>query len=221
MRPPHTETALLARAHDLEGVTLAEIAVRHGIAVPADLRRAKGWIGALLETALGAEGGSDATWDFPALRIELKTIPVGPTGRPRESTGVCTVPQGAELQRPWAEAWLRAKLARVLFVPIAGSGPPGDRRVGAARLWSPSPAEEAVLQADWEQLREWLGAGQFDGIDATWGQALQVRPKAADARARQWAMDGDAEWVQVNPRGFYLRASFTAGILASARTTPA
>ena len=37
---------------------MREIAERLSVAVPPDLRRDKGWIGTLLETALGATGGS-------------------------------------------------------------------------------------------------------------------------------------------------------------------
>jgi len=192
---------------------MAWIAERVAVAVPPDLRREKGWVGTLLETALGATGGSAAQRDFPELGVELKTIPVAEDGRPRESTFVCTAPLGEELLVDWPRSWLRAKLARVLWVPIHGAGPPGERTVGTAVLWTPTAAQESVLQADWEELSDLLGLGHFDQLDARWGQALQVRPKAADSHARTWALDADAQWVQVNPRGFYLRTSFTRDIL--------
>jgi DNA mismatch repair protein MutH len=218
MRPPRTEAELLARAEALEGRTLGWIAERLDIAVPRDLRRQKGWIGELMEAALGATGGATAQRDFPELGIELKTIPVGPDGHPRESTFVCTAPLDAELLADWEETWVRAKLARVLWVPVVDVGPPGQRPVGAAVLWSPSPEQEAMLQADWEELADLLGLGHYDMVDARWGEALQVRPKAANSSERCWALDADAQWVQVNPRGFYLRTSFTREILAAAQT---
>jgi len=220
MHPPRDEAALLDRARALADRTLGWIAARVGVTVPPDLRKDKGWVGTLLETALGATGGSAAQRDFPALGIELKSIPLNDAGQPRESTFVCTAPLGPELLVDWDQSWLRAKLTRVLWVPIHGTGPPGERQVGAAVLWSPSPAQEAVLQADWEELSDLLGLGHFDQLDARWGQALQVRPKAADSHARTWALDANAQWVQVNPRGFYLRKSFTHSVLTAARNAP-
>ena len=200
----------------LHGRTLGWIAERVAVSVPPDLRRDKGWIGTLLEAALGATGGSAAQRDFPDLGIELKTIPMTDDGRPRESTFVCTAPLGQELLVEWDQSWLRAKLARVLWVPILGSGAPGERVVGSGVLWSPTAAQEAQLQADWEELSDLLGLGHFDALDARWGDALQVRPKAANSHARTWALNADAQWVQVNPRGFYLRKSFTEGVLRDA-----
>jgi DNA mismatch repair protein MutH len=198
----------------LEGRTLGWIAERLNLTAPPDLRRDKGWVGTLLETALGATGGSTAQRDFPYLGVELKSIPISGAGRPRESTFVCTAPLGPELLTDWEQSWLRAKLARVLWVPIGEPHqPPSARVVGAAVLWSPTPTQEGVLRADWEELSDLLGLGHFDTLDARWGQALQIRPKAADSHARTWALDADAQWVQVNPRGFYLRKSFTQQIL--------
>lgn len=213
MRPPRDIAELVERVQSLKGRQLQWIASHLDVEVPPDLRRDKGWIGTLLESALGATGGSAAVQDFPDLGVELKTIPVDDTGAPRESTYVCTAPLGPELLVEWGASWLKAKLSRVLWVPIHGTGAPGARTVGAAVDWSPTAAQEAVLRADWEELSDLLGLGHFDDLDARWGQALQVRPKAADSRARTWALDADAHWVQVNPRGFYLRRSFTRDVL--------
>ena len=56
--------------------------------------RAKGLAGTLIERALGASAGSTAEPDFPALGIELKTIPIDAAGRICESTFVCTIALG-------------------------------------------------------------------------------------------------------------------------------
>jgi len=215
--PPGNIAELMDRVESLAGRQLGWIAERVNVTAPPDLRRDKGWMGSLLETALGATGGSAAQRDFPDLGVELKSIPVSDAGRPRESTFVCTAPLGPELLMDWDQSWLRAKLAHVLWVPILGGAhrPPGARVVGDALLWSPTPAQESVLRADWDELSDLLGLGHFETLDARWGQALQVRPKAADSHARTWALDADAQWVQVNPRGFYLRKSFTEEILAA------
>lgn len=216
--PPDTVEALLARALSLEGLFLGELAAGHGEAPPSDLRRAKGWIGQLLERELGAEGGLDAAPDFPSLGVELKSIPVDAAGRPRESTWVCSA--DADVHVAWERSLCRAKLAHVLWVPIVGEGSvaPGARVVGRARLWRPDAAQWAVLRADWEAHVEALSLGELWQVDARRGVALQVRPKAARGADTHWVLDEEGEWVRAQPKGFYLRRAFTAEVL---RTAPA
>src|SRR5580658_3137497 len=81
---------LVSRARSLAGMPVGELAQRLGMQVGAGVH-AKGKVGTLLEQALGASGGPVATWDFPDLQVELKTIPVDEQGTPRESTFVCAV----------------------------------------------------------------------------------------------------------------------------------
>jgi DNA mismatch repair protein MutH len=184
--------------------------------VPVDLRRSKGWVGQLLERYLGASAGSRAEPDFPYLGIELKSVPVDRSGRPRESTYVCTAPLDGSLAGTWQDSWARRKLQRVLWMPVVGEGamPVAERLVGAALLWSPSDQEEAQLCRDWEELAELIQTGDLARLDAHTGEVLQLRPKAASSKSLTWMLDEDANWIQVNPRGFYLRRSFTTDLLA-------
>ncbi|MFT5448000.1 MAG: DNA mismatch repair protein MutH, partial [Gammaproteobacteria bacterium] len=55
--------------------------------------------------------------------------------------------------------------------------------------------------------------GEVDNLSAHHGQCLQIRPKAADSRARRWGVNEHGVRVQTLPRGFYLRPKFTAAIL--------
>ena len=71
---PQTEQALLEKAQSIAGLTFGELAGELNIPVPPDLKRDKGWVGMLLETALGATAGSKAEQDFSHLGIELKTL---------------------------------------------------------------------------------------------------------------------------------------------------
>lgn len=156
--------------------------------------------------------------DVAALGIELKTIPLGRDGRPRESTFVCTADLGALCELSWAESPVRHKLARVLWLPIE-SEPAiaiAQRRVGAAILWSPSPSEEQVLAGDWDELAARVAAGEAESITAHVGAWLQLRPKAAHARVLGRARTGDGALVRAHPRGFYLRSDRTASIVRSA-----
>ncbi|TNE85181.1 MAG: DNA mismatch repair endonuclease MutH [Deltaproteobacteria bacterium] len=210
---PRDEAELLARAEALAGRRLAEVAADHVFAVPEHLRRHKGWIGQLVEAALGATAGSRAEPDFPHLGVELKTLPVDETGKVTQSTFVCSAQLDGSMARTWEECWVRKKLARVLWVPIVGDGPPGERLIGTPLLWSPDPEEDAVLRADWEEHAHLIGTGQLWQVNARRGQVLQVRPKAANASDLTWTLDEEGEEVRENPRGFYLRARFTRGIL--------
>lgn len=216
--PPATEAELLARAQALAGLTLGEIAASHGRALPPDLRRHKGAIGELVEHVLGATAGPRPVPDFEHLGIELKTVPVGPDRRARESTHVCAVALGELSGQRWADSTVRAKLARVLWLPIESTATlrPAARRVGLACLWSPDAAQEEVLRADWEEHMELLVTGRLDQIDARLGTWLQVRPKAADSRALSNASDAAGQPAATLPRGFYLRPCLTSAILNDA-----
>ncbi len=216
MEAPATEEALLRRAVALTGRSVAEVAELAGVEVAPDLRSHKGWLGQLVEHVLGASAGTAREPDFPALGVELKTIPVDAEGRPRESTWVCAAPRDGTLPRTWEGSFVRGRLERVLWVPVvtATGVPLGDRVFARPFLWSPDAATRAILRDDWEGLRELLALGEVDHQAARLGQALQLRPKARRSSSWQWVVDADGDWVRDTPRGFYLRARFTRQILA-------
>ena len=157
--------------------------------------RGKGKVGELVERALGASGGSTATWDFPALEVELKTIPIDVVRQvARESTFVCAVSLAEADRAEWATSWVRAKLSRVLWVPVEFHAD-GARRIGEPRLWSPSPEQERILAADFEEILGRVGAGGIEGVTAHLGRWLQLRPKAAHGRVRTVVRAAEGELV--------------------------
>ncbi len=212
---PHSEAELLARARALSGLTLAELARRFSLLAPPDLRRAKGFVGALLERALGASAGSRALPDFEALGIELKTLPVDARGRALESTFVCTIPLAEIGEVEWTSSRVRRKLQRVLWIPVQGERAIAvpERCIGEPLLWSLTPEIEALLRFDWEELAGIIGRGDVESITGHIGRCLQIRPKAADSHARRRGIDADGVGFAALPRGFYLRASFTSEIV--------
>lgn len=214
--PPATEQELLARAEALAGISLRELAERDGVAVPPDLRRAKGFVGSLVERVLGASAGSRALPDFPELEIELKTLPVDRAGAPLESTFVCTIPLMEIGDVEWVASRVRRKLARVLWMPVQGDRdiPVGERRLGQPLLYRLGADDEALLRADWEELAGLIGRGHVESLTGHLGRFLQIRPKAAHSRARRLGFDADGVPFAALPRGFYLRASFTRALLA-------
>ncbi len=212
---PATREQLIAAADALAGRTVGSVARACSMDVPPDLRGHKGWIGHVLERALGADGRG-AEPDFPALGVELKTIPVDEQARPKESTWVCWAPLDGSMAAAWGESLVRRKLASVLWVPIVGEGPPGDRLIGRCVPWSPQGEDEATLRRDWEEIAELIRGGRLDRLDASLGTALQLRPKAASSRDVVRFLNADGDWIETGPRGFYLRRSFTEGLLGRA-----
>lgn len=219
MEPPRDERELKARLGRLAGLPLGEIARQCGAPVPPDLRRSKGWVGTLLEQALGATGSSRAEPDFPQLGIELKTIPVDEKGRPTESCFVASLDLAAADPR-WDTSAVRKKLARVAWVAVQASAriPLPQRRCGAALLWSPAPDEEAALRADYEDIVELVSEGVR--VTARTGRYLQLRPKGQDGKALRWALDEEGAVSRTAPRAFYLRRGFTEALLAKHFTLP-
>jgi DNA mismatch repair protein MutH len=217
---PNTVQDLLLRAQGLAGQRLGEIAAQVGVAASADGVRTKGKFGQILELALGATG-KGATHDFEQLGIELKSIPIGPRG-PVESTYVCTLPLSEASALEWEDSWVRRKLSRVLWVPISDFGEATwqDRRVGAPLLWSPTPAQQQVLKADFDDIVGAVGAGQAEGVTARLGRWLQLRPKAAHSGIKTTLTTEDGERLRIGPKGFYLRTLMTRAILQDPKALP-
>ncbi len=216
MKPePTSEQELLERAKSIAGVNFADLAQEANIDVPPDLRRDKGWVGQLLEWHLGASAGSKPTQDFEKLGIELKTIPIGYSGKPLETTFVCVAPLIGVHGLTWDTSHVRNKLSRVLWIPVEGERelPLAERCVGSPLIWSPSEQEEQQLKADWEELMEMIVLGQVEQINARHGEYLQLRPKAANSRVLTEAYGSSGKPIKTLPRGFYLRTQFTARIL--------
>ncbi|MGO1246508.1 MAG: DNA mismatch repair endonuclease MutH [Oceanisphaera sp.] len=214
--PPHSVTALLDRAEQLAGWSLRELADSLSIATPHDLRRDKGWIGQLLELALGASAGSKPEQDFPELGVELKTIPINHQAKPLETTFVSVAPLMGISGLRWQDSNVRNKLSCVLWIPIIGdrTSPPGDRIIGQPLLWHPSAEQEKLLRQDWEEIMELISLGKVQSISARHGQVLQLRPKAANSRALTDAIGEQGQPIMTLPRGFYLKIPFTAALLA-------
>lgn len=212
---PRSVDELRDRARGIVGIPLGALAEAHGMRAPADLKRHKGWIGDLAEVCLGADGGALAGPDFAALGVELKTVPLDARGVPRESTWVCVAPYGGSDARTWEDSGVRAKLAHVLWMPVVGGKDviPADRTFAEPVLWRPTAEQEAVLRGDYEAHVEALQLGELWRATGRHGEALQLRPKALEAGAREWVVDGEGEWASAVPMGFYLRASFTRRIL--------
>ncbi|RHW75371.1 DNA mismatch repair endonuclease MutH [Colwellia sp. RSH04] len=215
MNIPKTEQELLERAQNLAGLTLGEIANDAGIEVPVNLTRNKGWIGLLLEHVLGASAGSRPEPDFPNLGIELKSLPINEEAKPLETTFVSVAPLTGLVGINWHNCYVKKKLAKVLWVPVISPKelPITQRIVGTPFLWSPSQEEEALLAQDWQELTDMIVLGEVENIHGKHGQVMQLRPKAANSKAKTQAYDRHGKPFMTLPRGFYLKINFTHMLL--------
>ena len=213
--PPNSEEELLTRARNLAGLTLEQLAQKFNQPLPKNTTHAKGWMGQLLEISLGATATSKAEPDFQLINVELKTLPLTPSGKPKESTYVCTVPLTNLHEQEWSSCWLKRKLQRVLWLPLEADKriPLAERHIGSAILWSPTEEQTAQLQQDWEELMELVSLGKLDQITSHMGHYLQIRPKGANAKALTTTLDEEGNTIQTLPRGFYLRPDFTQQII--------
>lgn len=209
--PPASEAELLRRCQSIEGLSLAQLALRLNLHIPENPSQRKGWIGQAIELALGANAGNRPQPDFLNLGVELKTLPINHLGKPAESTFVTTIPLLTVHKQVWQTSQCFTKLRRVLWLSIEGDVriPYIHRRIGRGLLWSPTAEIEAVIANDWHELTSMIGTGMLDEIDAGMGQYLQVRPKAATAKSLCYGFDDVGNKILTLPRGFYLRTRFT------------
>ena len=212
---PQTLEQLLSQAQSIAGLTFGELADELNIPIPPDLKRDKGWVGTLLERALGATAGSKAEQDFSHLGVELKTLPINAEGYPLETTFVSLAPLVQNSGVKWENSHVRHKLSCVLWMPIEGSRhiPLRERHIGAPILWKPTAEQERQLKQDWEELMDLIVLGKLDQITARIGEVMQLRPKGANSRSITKGIGRNGEVIETLPLGFYLRKAFTAGIL--------
>ncbi|MFT4926432.1 MAG: DNA mismatch repair protein MutH [Phenylobacterium sp.] len=217
-QPPKTEQCLIERSLSIAGLTLSELAERHQLVMPENLKREKGWSGQLIEYVLGADAGSKPVPDFTQLHIELKTLPISSTGTPLETTFVCVAPLTGITGQNWQNSHLRNKIRKVLWVPILAERKIAlaDRVVGTPFIWQLEGQQEQDLKQDWEELMDLIVLGDVNSITAKTGEYLQLRPKAAHAGVRTHAFDQQGKPTMSPPKGFYLKKNFTKRILAQA-----
>lgn len=209
------ETELLQRCALIEGLSFQQLADFLGKNIPQEQNNRKGWVGMAIELALGTTASNKSTPDFIELGIELKTLPLNHNKKPAESTFITSIPLLWVHTQQWTTSQCYAKLKRILWIPIENdkSIPFAERRIGSGFLWSPSQSDEAILARDWQELTLMIGSGRLENLDATLGEYLQVRPKAANAKSLCYGFNAEGNKILTLPRGFYLRSSYTNTIL--------
>lgn len=214
--PPNSISELMARVDDIAGLTLGELATHCNFAIPSNLLKEKGWVGQLIEHALGATAGSKPEPDFPNLGIELKTLPISFSGKPLETTYVSVTPLTNLHGVTWEDSVVYKKLAHVLWLPVLAERTLAvtERIIGTGFLWQPNHQQMAALKRDWEELTEMISLGKIEQINGKFGEVMQLRPKAANSKVLTDAIGPDGKLIQTLPRGYYLKTHFTRDILA-------
>lgn len=210
-----SEDALLSKCRDLEGLSLAQLAHHLGWSIPRNPLQRKGWVGMALELALGTTAGVFPVPDFVELGIELKSIPINHLGKPAESTFVTSISLLTIHRETWGTSQCFSKLKRVLWVPVEADKRLefSQRRIGRAQLWSPTHIQNKQLEEDWLELTSLIIQGKLEDIHAGLGMNLQIRPKASNGKSLCHGFDEHGNKILTLPRGFYLRSSFTNGII--------
>ena len=204
------------RVDSIAGMTLGDLALEMGFRTPENLLREKGWVGQLLEQALGASAGSLPEPDFPHLGVELKTLPISYKGTPLETTFVSVAPLLDVTGLQFEQSTVYKKLKHVLWLPILAERDIElvDRVIGSGFLWQPNASQWQALRTDWEELIDMIALGQVEQINGHYGEVMQLRPKAANSRVKTDAIGANGQRIQTLPRGFYLKTHFTKQILA-------
>ncbi|TMP87873.1 DNA mismatch repair endonuclease MutH [Pseudoalteromonas ruthenica] len=215
--PPQTLSQLQQRVDAIAGKTLGQLAGELGFKTPQDLLREKGWVGQLIELALGASAGSLPEPDFVSLGVELKTLPISQKGLPLETTFVSVAPLTNLQGLTFEQSTVYKKLNHVLWLPILAERDIAviDRVIGSGFLWRPNEQQFAQLKRDWEELTELIALGKIETLNGHYGEVLQLRPKAANSQALTDAIGPQGKTIQTLPRGFYLKTHFTRQILAN------
>lgn len=212
---PKTINELENRINLMAGLTLGDVANELQVQIPDNFLAEKGWGGQLIEAYLGATAGNLPEPDFQHIGVELKTIPIDLSGKPLETTFVCVAPLTGETGTTWQTSTVYKKLHHVLWVPIISDKSIAipNRQIAMPFLWQMTEQQELVLQNDWQELTDLIVFGDHHKITAKLGEALQLRPKAADSQVRTQAFDQAGEPTSAPPKGFYLRTSFTGELL--------
>ncbi|MGN0909225.1 MAG: DNA mismatch repair protein MutH [Succinivibrio sp.] len=215
--PPLDYAALTASLESIKGRTIADLAAAAGVPLPLGPLHGKGFQGELVERFLGASAPGLPIPDFPNLGCELKTLPLDERFRPLESTFICSAPLDPSAPSRFEDSILFHKISRVLFVFLIAprSYSYQQRFVAGYRFWKPDERQMAAIRRDYEELMELAKTGGADAITARDGTVVQMRPKAADGSALTKVAGPDGQMVLTRPRGFYMRRSFTEGLLRS------
>ncbi|RIY34978.1 MutH/Sau3AI family endonuclease [Psittacicella gerlachiana] len=208
---------LLTYCQQICGKSIEEISHKHNVEMIYSLHENRGWLGNLIEIALGATAGSKPTQDFINLGIELKTLAIATNGKAKSDIFISSLPINKFMLQNWQTSHVLYKLKKILFVPIEYNPDISlaQRRIGKAFLWSPNKEDLAIIKQDWETIMQIITQQDFNALKSNVGQILCVRTKALNTSQAVSIEDTDGFNLNLPPLSFYLRRSFINNIINS------
>lgn len=204
------EDEILRRFERYVGRTLGEV----GDALDVSRSTGKGYIGAVLRRAFGAQSPRAKIREFEEMGITVKTTRVSPDGTPYESMSFPAFRYLEVIKETWEESTLFTQLDGLLLVPCLGamkSTPHTDCVIQSPVLWRPDATELGILRREWEMFRDAIEAGKADRLpSAASTEMIHVRPHARDSS------DTDIAPVvgPVVKKSFWLNRGFVARLIA-------
>lgn len=208
-----TEEQILYRAQGLQSMRLGDIP---GVRITAtEPKRGKGEVGAAIERYFGIPPNSRAEADFPTAGIELKAVPLLPTGtgyRVKERTVLGMIDYRSIIAEAWDTASVRKKL-RILFVYYVHdvTTPKSEWEVIHTVLWEPDSRLEAFLKDDWEFVKEKVESGLAHLLSEADGRLMG--PCTKGALASKVVMQPVTIYQEkARSRAFALKPAFTLAV---------
>lgn len=163
----------------------------------------KSGIGPLSEAYFGRENDNLQQPDILELGIELKSIPLllGAKGQllVKEPTSLTMMNYDLILREKWEEAYLRPKIAKILWIPFVHNSDKRDVEFRKPFLWSPPEEDLPILASDYEKSRKLIAKGLAHELSERIATTLSPRRKGSKgsmtkqpnsdelARTRAWA----------------------------------
>ena len=187
----------------------------------------KGDLGDAMEVYYGIRKNNRSDPDFPAAKVELKTLPLkrlkGRGHAVKESTSISMIHYPTLPPEGWATASVREKLGRVLFAMF--SIDPSDVLESTLRdlfLWEPRPTDWDLFGSDWEVTRRVVAASEAETLSERHAVALAARRKGrggpTDIGTPQYNPLNDPAIKNAPSRAWALKTHFTRQLLEERRS---
>ena len=208
--PTDPVEALLRRFEPFVGMTVGEVANRHGI----EPGRGKSRVSAVLRRSVGLSP-KKLPAELEALGMELKTIPLGPSAWPHEAMSFPAFDPRELAGEEWEDSELLANIQNVLLVPTYREKRKSDllnQQVCRPFRWAAEREQLAGIRLEWELYRDLVSQGRIDRLPSeSETRFIHVRPHGKDASDRVEAPGG----LVVVKQCFWLNREFVRELVLS------
>lgn len=205
------EPAVINRLSAFTGMTLSEVS--RAVRIP--LSPSKSGAALLVRRAIGVLDDRAFIREFKERGIEIKVVPVSPSGRPYEAMSFPRFDHMEVWKDDWEESDLLQQLNRILIVPLVRrtrKTARGEQYWGSAFFWSPSDEELRGIEVEWRDYVRRIEAGEARTLPAAAEtRFIHVRPHARNMHDTERApMVGE-----VVKKSFWLNQDYLSRIIAA------